>query len=259
MTTDPNESAERTADAAEVTRLRRLETVLHQLGFVSPRPVLVLVGGASGIAPEVAEALVRVFEALVPRLAALGCVVVDGATDFGVMRAMGLARSNTGASLPLLGVAAAGTVDLSRFPPSARAAFFQDEFPGRDVSSGAGAALDPNHSHFLIVPGDRWGDESPWISDAATILATGLPALTLVVAGGDITRLDVRASLRAHRPLVILGGSGGTADILAEWCSSGLIPAGFDLGQEERALAQVVELGDAAIQLPPLIDRCLGG
>lgn len=258
MTSNSMEPSGPDSEQPDVARVRRLRTVLHQLGFVSPRPVLVLVGGASGIAPDVAEALLGVFEHLALRLASLGCVVVDGATEFGVMRAMGLARAKTQASLPLLGVAAAGTVDLLTAPPSARTAFYLDQLAGQDRFSGPGAALDPHHTHFLIVQGERWGDESPWISDAAAILATGLPSLTLVAAGGDVTRSDVLASLRARRSLIVIGGSGGTADALADWYRSGQAPPGLVLGERERALTEVIELADAASQLPEIIGQRLG-
>jgi hypothetical protein len=31
--------------------------------------------------------------------------------------------------------------------------------------------LDPNHTHFLLIPGSDWGDESAWISKIATVVA----------------------------------------------------------------------------------------
>jgi hypothetical protein len=32
--------------------------------------------------------------------------------------------------------------------------------------------LDPNHSHFVLVEGDRWGDETTKLFEIATALST---------------------------------------------------------------------------------------
>lgn len=171
----------------------------------------------------------RLFEALAPRLDRLGAAVIDGATAYGVMELMGLARSRTGCRFPLVGVAALGTLDV----------------PGLEAGGPRGtAALDPNHSHFILVPGRRWGDESPWISATAGVLAGGRQSLTLVAAGGEVTRLDVSGGLAARRALLILAGSGGTADQLARWRRGGEPPPGMTLGEGERALSQVLSLED---------------
>ncbi len=80
---------------------------------------------------------------------------------------------------------------------------------------GTGAALEPNHSHRLLVPGTSWGDEIPWMNAVATLLGADHGSATLVAAGGRITRLDVDASLEHGRPTLLLAGSGGTADAIA--------------------------------------------
>lgn len=207
----------------------RLPEALATLGLREPRPVLVLVGGAANLDPSVAGPLGRLFEALAPRLDRLGAAVIDGATAYGVMELMGLARRRTGCRFPLVGVAALGTVDI----------------PGLGFDGPRGtAALDPNHSHFILVPGHRWGDESPWISATAGVLARGRQSLTLVAAGGEVTRLDVSEGLGARRPLLILAGSGGTADQLARWRRGGEPPPGMVLGEGDRTLSRVLALGD---------------
>ena len=37
------------------------------------------------------------------------------------------------------------------------------------------APLDPDHTHFNLVPGNGWGDESPCLANAATQLASNRP------------------------------------------------------------------------------------
>ena len=76
--------------------------------------------------------------------------------------------------------------------------------------------LDPNHTHFVLVPGSKWGDESPWIAKLATVLSGGNPSLTILVNGGEISRLDVENSLVTDRPVLALKGSGRLADELVK-------------------------------------------
>ena len=237
-----------------------MNAALSALGLGDPCPVLVLVGGAANIAPEVADALLLLFEMLAPELDALGVALIDGGTAFGVMALMGEARHCTAARFPLIGVAARGTVAPATLPAQARVSLLPgaqdaEHWTDPEAAGGKAARLDPNHSHFLLTPGDRWGDEVAWIDAAADCLAAGLPSLTLVAAGGQITRLDVAMSLESGRHLIVLSGSGGTADQLAAWWRGGEAIADLPLGDRERALIQVVELTDAADRLPDLLTQ----
>jgi hypothetical protein len=127
------------------------------------------------------------------------------------MSVIGSARSDTGAQFQLVGVAAAGTV------PS----------PGDLPEGEADTEVDPNHSHIVLVPGDAWGDESRWLSEVAEALSVGHTSATLLVNGGEIAYDDVHHSLAAGRPVVVLAGSGRTADAIAS--------AGLDPHVDERA------------------------
>jgi len=195
--TFPNEL---TADVIQVHHCVDLPQTLHDLGFSSTRPILVLVGGASGISPADLSCLEQLFvDAIAPIAEELGVIVVDGGTDAGIMKFIGLARTKISGTFPLIGVAAIGTVILPNVPP-----------PMADA-----APLEPHHTHFVLVPGSNWGDESPWIASIANVLSGEFPSVTVVVNGGEITLQDVSNSLKAHRPVVTLDGSGRTADKLA--------------------------------------------
>lgn len=222
-----------------------LPAALKGLGLTEPRPALVLVGGAANLPESVADELLRLFEGLAPLLDALDAAVIDGGTAFGVMALMGRARGCSGARFPLLGIAPRGRVvfaDGSEDAPDAP-----------DAPDKAG--LDPNHTHFILVPGERWGDESPWISAAADRLAGGRGSLMLVAAGGDITRLDVMHRLRAGGRVLTLAGSGGTAEQLADWRRDGRSVPDLGGGETERALIEVLDLADAYGQLPALVEQ----
>lgn len=182
----------RVVDGADVPATLRL------LNIGVRRPVLVMVGGAGGMAPAHLAAMAEVIEHVIPVLDEWKAAVVDGGTDSGVMRVIGQAREAAGAHFPLIGVAAEGTVIL----------------PGRSAAAHA-APIEPHHTQLLLVPGDAWGDESPWLSCVATAIADGQPSLTLVVNGGQITYDDIDHSLQTGRPVVVLAGTGRTADAIA--------------------------------------------
>lgn len=167
-----------------------------------PRPVLVLVGGANSLEKEVAGRVFPMFrDSLVPLMEGVGGTVIDGGTDSGVMALMGRAHAQADASFPLIGVAARGTVGLPGKLPT--------------PTGHKGTPLEANHTRFLLVPGDHWGDESPWITAAASTLAQNTPSATLAVGGGEVTRLDLELSLQAKRRTLLLAGSGGTTDEFA--------------------------------------------
>jgi hypothetical protein len=185
---------------AKVRERLQVPAALSALGVRRDRPVMVLVGGAGGMAARDVEDIAALFRIVVfPVLDRHGAAVLDGGTDSGVMRAVGRARAAAGAGFPLVGVAAEGTVDGSK---------------GTD-SSEDGTALEPNHTHLILVPGKRWGDESQWLTHVATAIAGSRPSVTLVVNGGRITIEDVERSLAAGRPVVVLAGTGRTADAVA--------------------------------------------
>jgi hypothetical protein len=171
---------------------------LRELGISMRRPVLVSVGGASGVTRRHAAAVAAALEELVPALDRWEAAVVDGGTDAGVMRVTGQVREAAGARFPLVGVAAEGTVLL----------------PGRAAARDA-ARLEPRHSHVILVPGDGWGDESPWLSRVASAIASGRPSVTLVSNGGEVTYDDIEHSLEDGRPVIVLAGTGRTADAIA--------------------------------------------
>lgn len=175
-----------------------LGPTLREAGVPSDVPVLVVVGGAGGMGPDEILRLRATFDDVVAMLEVRRAAAVDGGTHAGVMRLLGEARREGAATFPLVGVAAAGTLAL----------------PGRPRPDGA-ADVDPGHSHLIVVPGDRWGDESPWIARVATAVAHRSPSVTLLVNGGEIAYTDVANSLREQRHVVAVDGSGRAADDLA--------------------------------------------
>jgi SLOG in TRPM, prokaryote/Protein of unknown function (DUF4231) len=210
---------------------------LAELDLGGPRPVVVLVGGADGLDDAQLARLRPLFEeGLAPLVDALGACVIDGGTDTGVMGLIGQARAKLGASFPLIGVSARGTVAETRGTTTA------DDAP----------SLEPNHTHVVLVPGSRWGEESPWLATIASQLAGDAPSVTVVINGGEVTFDDAARSVEAGRPVLVVAGSGRAADTMAtalqeksedkraaELAASGLLQA-VDLGAGPHALARAV-------------------
>ncbi|WP_421654429.1 hypothetical protein [Leptothermofonsia sp. ETS-13] len=177
-----------------------LDLLLCELGLKGPCPVIVLVGGANGLRHYHIARLHTLFvHVLAPLAESLGAVVLDGGTDTGVMRMMGNAHRQIKSTFPLIGVLPAGLATLpGELPP------FPDAAP-----------LEPNHTHFMLVPGSCWGDECIWLSKIASVLCQGAPSMTVLVNGGEITWKDALESVRANRTIVAIAGSGRAADTLA--------------------------------------------
>lgn len=184
----------------QVRHGEELPAALHVLGLRSGQPNLVLIGGASNMDVNGLSGIRSLFvESLVPVIAALNGTVIDGGTDAGIMQLMGQARAITGETFPLIGVAATGKVTT----------------PDKVNHASKATLLEPHHTHFVLVPGTHWGDESPWLFRVADVLAAPAASLTILVNGGEIAWGDVTQSVKAGHPVLVIGGSGRTADTLA--------------------------------------------
>ena len=172
---------------------------LVELGLEGRFPTVVIVGGAADMDADDKARAEPVFLTLAAWASRVGAAVVDGGTDAGVMRLMGRARRQRDEGFPLVGVAVAALVAATNARPV-----------------GGQATLEPNHSHILLVPGTSWGDEVSWISSVAGSLAAGAPSATVVVNGGDVAFDDVAESIAAGREVLVLAGSGRTADTIAD-------------------------------------------
>src|SRR3954447_2286066 len=151
--------------------------IVDALGLTGRRPTVALVGGADGMTDSDVEALRSLLgSSLVPLLERLGGAAVDGGTDAGVMRAAGAAREDRAASFPLVGVVVRQLLQV-------------DDATRADVPPAR------SHSHFVLVPGIDWGDESEWLSAIAGSLSNGAPSVTVLANGGEVAWRDVEASV----------------------------------------------------------------
>jgi SLOG in TRPM, prokaryote len=185
---------------ARPDRLEDLPAALEQLGLEPPLKTLVVVGGAERMSLDEMTRARPVIEVLGDLAERVGAVFVDGGTDEGVMRLLGHARAR-GRNFPLVGVVVASLAVEPEATPT-----------------GEQANLEPNHTHVMLVPGEKWGDEVVWIARVADVLAGAAPSATVIVNGGDIAYADAAASIASHRPVLAIDGTGRTADAVAAAC-----------------------------------------
>jgi hypothetical protein len=191
------------AQCALPNDIEELEQAVTQMGLVD-RPVLVLIGGH--IFPEHANLTNQAIEVIAKTAEVLDAAIICGGTDVGVMSAIGKTRGRSGFQFPLIGIAPEGSVT---WPEGTRSGGLIPVTSDREQ-------LEPHHSHFILVPGNQFGDETKWISRAASMIAGPRhKSVSLLVNGGKVSQLDVDEGLAANRPLIVLSGTGRLADDIA--------------------------------------------
>lgn len=176
--------------AVNITEDKDIQEALTELEIPHPKPVIVLVGGAGGIG-WLHKFPMRKAIKIIARLAEeTQSVMVDGGTQAGIMTEIGKQRNQNKFSFPLIGVV----------------------FDSLLMKEEPGCILDPNHTHFFLIPGDDWGDESAWISKIATQIAGAKKSMTILVNGGQISKTDVGYSVLEDRPTFVMRGTGRMAD-----------------------------------------------
>jgi hypothetical protein len=183
--------------------IEELEQAVTQMGLVN-HPVLVLIGGH--IFPEYTNVTNQAIDVLAKTAEVLNAAILCGGTDVGVMSAIGKSRGRSAFQFPLVGIAPEGIVTWPEGPRGGNLI----------PSAGEREQLEPHHSHFILVPGSEFGDETKWISRAATMIAGGRhKSVTVLINGGKVSQMDVDEGLQANRPLIVVSGTGRLADEIA--------------------------------------------
>lgn len=223
------------ADVTEVVKALKLE---------GRRTVLLLLGGADGVADELKPRMIQLFGRGIARgVIGVDAVVVDGGTKAGVMEMMGQGVADRGFKTTLVGVAPRALVS----------------YPGGKENGTT--PLDANHSHFVLVEGDAWGSETKTLFDLVNELKGNSPVVAVIAAGGEVTRNEVLQAVRQNIPLIMVQGSGGLADEIATaWQARPELP-------EDPVMAEIIadgnielhQLTNSVRSAERLIVRALGG
>ena len=180
-----------------------LAQAIAELGLQGGHPVIVLIGGE--IEDSQKEATQQAIEVIAETAEDMNAVILCGGTDMGVMAEIGQIRLQKGYKFPLVGVTPEELVTWPGGPLGTKFLWLGKER----------WQLEANYSHFILVPGSEFGDESPWIGDAATLLSKGHQSVTILINGGEVSRKDIEVSLENGRPVIVLSNTGRLADEIA--------------------------------------------
>lgn len=204
-----------------------LEHALTELNLGSDYPVIVLIGGA--IDTLQADASMRAIETIARLAHEMKILIICGGTDMGVMAKIGQVRSQNTYTFPLVGMTLEDLVTWPDGPQSTKFLWW-----GRERWQ-----LEPHYPYFILVPGSHFGDESPWIVEAASIFSNDNQSVTILINGGEISRKDIQLSLEEGRPVIALSHTGRLADeISQDFERNGLITV-ISANADER-IAEVI-------------------
>jgi hypothetical protein len=181
----------------------QLPQALLELGLAAGRPVIVLIGG------YIPDANVEVTQNAIETIAVYAeenkALIICGGTVVGIMGSIVSTRLAHGYQFPLLGITLKNLASWPKGPRSNRFLWWgRQRWP-----------LSTGYSHFMLVPGDRFGEDSPWLADAATSLSQGSRSVTVLANGGGVARKDIGFSLECGRSVIALAGTGRLADEMA--------------------------------------------
>eukprot|EP01111_Echinosteliopsis_oligospora_P005886 TRINITY_DN1962_c0_g1_i2.p1 TRINITY_DN1962_c0_g1~~TRINITY_DN1962_c0_g1_i2.p1 ORF type:complete len:1043 (+),score=331.07 TRINITY_DN1962_c0_g1_i2:218-3346(+) len=182
-----------------------------------PKVMLSVTGGAQEF-KMLSSKLEQVFTRGIIRAAqSTDAWIVTGALDDGVMKFVGDAMRSQGAEeVPCIGIATYKKVThyetLRRGPEISN-------YSKQKPNSGESAALNPDHTHFILVDSkkDVWGEEIGFRSALEDHLSQKweIPIVLIVVNGGPGTLRTVAEGVEKGFPVIVVEGSGRCADALA--------------------------------------------
>jgi len=180
-----------------------LAQAVSELQLGDNHPVIVLIGGE--IDEQQTDVIRRAIYTISKVAEDINAVVICGGTDMGVMAEIGQHRWQNQYKFPLLGIAPEKLVTWTDGPDSTNFLWWGTQR----------RQLEPHYSHFILVPGKKFGDESAWIVDTATILSKGNRSVTILISGSEVSRKDIDLSLDHGRPVIVMSRTGRLADKLS--------------------------------------------
>jgi len=188
--------------------------VFDALDLAAFNGVVVLEVSADSMPGDVFEATRTLFtQGLAPFAERRQLLVVDGGTHAGGYLAMGDARRLAGGSFPLLGICPEHKVS----------------YPGGPEPDDSRWPLNGAHTHFALVDGRNFGNESELL--VSTIRGSRKRGVAIVVncrPESSIVQHEIPLHARQGNAIIAVRGSGGAADALLDTTSAffQLMPAG---------------------------------
>ena len=195
--------------------------------WATPRTCISVFGGASGLHDLLVPNLRRVIGmGVVYTALATGGMILDGGTKAGVMDMIGSSVKNAFTNcLRIVGCSPEGVCaptttkhGTSCWSHCGRAAWRAGvvNYPGKTPGEN-NADLEPNHTHFVLVPSDDWGGETSTMFTLVEVLVRRIPVVAVLANGGQISKHEVVNAVRHGVAIVVIEGSGRLADQVARY------------------------------------------
>ncbi len=229
------------AKAVIPTKIENCGEIWQALTIPQPKALLIVIGGADNLDDSTKATLYPLFSNGIAAAATeIGALIIDGGTKSGIMELMGQGVAEQEHQSVLLGVAPEGKVCYQTQPTH-----------GVDETK---TPLDPNHSHFILARGDKWGDETSTMFGIAHELAKHSSVVTVLASGGAVAKQEVLQSVRQGWPLVVITDTGQLADTIADWWRRKIAnPSSLQrvlrrrkttLPISDRDIAEIIKTGD---------------
>jgi len=197
------------------------ENIISALQLQSSKPKLIILifGGASGnldISDTSITILYQILDDVLQYAADNDAIIIDGGTKSGIMEIVGQRASKIEQSKKpmIIGIAPAGLISL--FNSTKQEDNYKNE--GDNDGENDKVLLDPNHSHFVLVEGDKWGDETIKLFEIASLLSTNdIPIVALLAGGGRISKKEILFCINQNWPIIVIEKTGYLADEIASY------------------------------------------
>ena len=201
-------------------------TPAHQLvdalALPHPRGLVILNGGTAQLDNDLeAQLRLALADGLARLVAEESITVITGGTDAGIFHLFGEGLARWGRSAPCIGVAVGSLA----------------KWPGKPSGE---ALLEPNHSHFILVEGEHWGDETETMYALAALLGEGCPSVAVFAGGGEVALEEMLVNVAQQRPMILLAGSGRATDAVLAACQGEL--------SDDPRVAEIARLGKILTQ-----------
>ena len=191
--------------------------LVDALALPQPRGLVILNGGTAQLDDDLqAQLRLALVDGLARLVAEESITAITGGTDAGIFHLFGQGLARWGRSAPCIGVAVGSLT----------------AWPGNTAGE---APLEPNHSHFVLVEGETWGDETETMYALAAALGNACPSVAIFASGGEVAIHEMLANVVQQRPMILLAGSGRVTDAVLA-ARDGQVP-------DDPRIAQIAQLG----------------
>jgi hypothetical protein len=184
-----------------------------QFGSLKPKSIFLVFGGASDNLDTSDTSITKIHQILdniLQYASNTNAIIIDGGTKSGIMEIVGRRVSHIEQSQKpiILGVAPEGLIS-----------FHEDtkyESDGRNVDDKV--FLDPNHSYFVLVEGNKWGDETQKLFEIAIKLAhDDATVVAFLLGGGEISKKEMLFCIDQKWSIIVIEKTGFLADQIANY------------------------------------------